>query len=116
MRGILGLCLSAILGLIVIAATPRGAESALSVTGYHGRVTIENRRYSPTNMTVQSAGDGGAAMRFYTQFPARSRMVISGLHQGLSYDFLTDYDLNGSTDGTLNFFLAKGYKVWAYDL
>jgi hypothetical protein len=116
MRGLLGLCLSVILGFIVIAAAPRGAESALSLSGYHGKVTIENRRYEPTGMTVQSSGDAGATFHFKTQFPARTRMVISGLHQGVSYDFLTDYDLNGSTDGTLTFFLEKGYRVWAYDL
>jgi hypothetical protein len=115
MKGLVGLGLSVILGLVFVAATPRGADSALRPAGYRGRIVLQNRRDFTTDLFLQSAVAGGNEMFFGARMPPRSSIAISGLEQLRAYDFDADYDLDGTIDDNLEVGLARKYTLFVYD-
>ncbi len=111
MRGFIGLGLSVVLGFVVIAASPRGAESAYSPFGYRGKVTLQNRRTSVTRVKLTGTG-----VNCVIDLAPGTKFVYSGLAQYTGYSWCSDYDVNGTYDGQLDFTLAKSYLGYAYDL
>jgi len=106
MRGIVGLGLSVILGFVVIAAMPSGAESAANPFGNKGTLVFQNQRSTTTDFVIS-----GSEASFAGRLPPHSKMTLSGVKQYYTYTWGVDVDLNGSTDSSASFILSKRYTL-----